>query len=125
MRCTVSLRALPPQSPVGTVAVVVLPPLFKDASGFGQGHEDILVQAFIPQPAVETFHETLICRFPWSAVLQAHAMFLRPFIQGPASELRTIVRAKASRQMPFPAQAFQHLHHPLAGKRYIRLQYRI
>jgi len=118
----VSLRALPPKSAVGAVAVIILPPLLDEVPGVCQGNENILVQAFISQPSVETFHETVIRGFSGPTVFQADAMFLRPFIQGPTCELRAIVRKEPAWQASLQPQAFQHLHHPLAGKRYIYFQ---
>ena len=118
----VSVRALPAQSAVGTVAVIILSPLFEEAPGFRQGNENILVQAFITQPSVETFHETVIGRFPRPTVLQANIMFLRPFIQGVPCKLRAIVRKKPAWQASLQPKAFQHLHHPLTGKRYVHFQ---
>ena len=88
----VGLRALPPRSAVGAVAIILLLPRLDEMPGVCQGSENILVQAFIPQPSVETFHETVICGFSGPTVFQANAMFLRPFIQGPACEPRAIVR---------------------------------
>lgn len=88
----VRLRALPLKSAVGAVAVILLPPRLDAMPGVCQGSETILVQAFISQPSVETFLETVIRGFSGPAVFQADAMVLRPFIQGPACELRAIVR---------------------------------
>lgn len=68
----------------------VLPPILKDATSLGHGHENVLGQTFILRPAVEIFYETVVCRFPGTAVPQAHAMFLRPFIQGSTCELRPL-----------------------------------
>ena len=113
----VRFRALPPQSAVGSVAVIILPPLLDEMPGFCQRHENILVQAFIPQPSVETFHETVICGFAGPTVFQCNTIFLRPFIQGVACELRSIVRKKAAWQAFLQPKALQHLHHPLTGKR--------
>ena len=118
----VSVRALPAQSAVGTVAVIILPPLLDETSSFCQGNENILVQAFIAEPSVETFHETVIGRFPRPTVLQANIMFLRPFIQGVACELRPIVRKESAWQASLQPKALQHPNHPLAGKRYIHFQ---
>ena len=53
------------------------------------------------EPSVETFHETVIGRFPRPTVLQANIMFLRPFIQGVACELRPIVRKESAWQASF------------------------
>ena len=118
----VSFGALPAKSAVRAVAVIILPPLLDETPGFCQGNENILVQAFIAEPSVETFHETVIGRFPRPTVLQANIMFLRPFIQGVACELRPIVRKESAWQASLQPKALQHLNHPLAGKRYIHFQ---
>ena len=90
MSCPESFRALPPKCAMGTVAVIILAPLLDEASGFCQGNENILVQAFIAEPSVETLYKTVICGFSRSTVFQTNAMFLRPFIQGMTCELRAI-----------------------------------
>lgn len=122
MDCPESFGALPAKGAVGAVAVIILSPLFEEAPGFRQGNENILVQAFITQPSVETFHETVICGFPWPTMREANALFLRPFIQGVPCKLRAIVRKKPAWQASLQPKAFQHLHHPLTGKRYVHFQ---
>ena len=122
MGCPISRRALPAKGAVGTVAVIILSPLFEEAPGFRQGNENILVQAFITQPSVETFHEAVICGFPWPTLREANAMFLRPFIQGVPCKLRAIVRKKPAWQASLQPKTLQHLNHPLAGKRYVHSQ---
>ena len=118
----VSFGALPAKSAVRAVAVIILPPLLDETRGFCQGNENILVQAFITQPSVGTFHETVICGFPWPTMREANAMFLRPFIQGVPCKLRAIVRKKPAWQASLQPRAFQHLHHPLTGKRYVHFR---
>ena len=122
MDCPESFGALPPKCAVGTVAIIILAPLLDETPGFCQGNENILVQAFIAEPSVETFHETVIGRFPRPTMRQANAMFLRPCIQGMACELRPIVRKESAWQASLQPKALQHLNHPLAGKRYIHFQ---
>ena len=107
MGCLVCLRTLPVQRAVWTVAVIVQPPFLEDAPGFGQENENMLIETLIPQPAIETFHETVIRRLPWAAVLQAHSMFLHPFVQCPTDELRAVVRPKPARHAPLQAKAFR------------------
>ena len=92
MSCPESRRALPAKGAVGTVAIIILAPLLDETPGFCQGNENILVQAFIAEPSVETLYKTVICGFFRSTVFQTNAMFLRPFIQGMPCELRAIVR---------------------------------
>lgn len=43
----VGLRALPPRSAVGAVAIILLLPRLDEMPGVCQGNENILVQAFI------------------------------------------------------------------------------
>ena len=122
MSCPESFGALPPKCAVGTVAIIILAPLLDETPGFCQGNENILVQAFIAEPSVETFHKTVICGVSGPAMRQANAMFLRPCIQGVTCKLRAIVRKKPAWQASLQPKAFQHLHHSLTGKRYIHFQ---
>ena len=116
------LRGFATQVRCGTVAIIILAPLLDETPGFCQGNENILVQAFIAEPSVETFHKTVICGVSGPTMRQANAMFLRPFIQGMPCKLRAIVRKKPAWQASLQPKAFQHLHHPLARKRYIHFQ---
>lgn len=59
----VSFRALPPQSSMGMVAIIILAPLLDEMPGIYQGNENILVQALIAQPSVETLYKAFICGF--------------------------------------------------------------
>ena len=122
MDCPESFGALPPKCAVGTVAIIILAPLLDETPGFCQGNENILVQAFIAEPSVETFHKTVICGFSGPTMRQANAMFLRPFIQGVPCKLRAIVRKKPAWQASLQPKAFEHLHHPLTRKRYVHFQ---
>lgn len=61
---SVRFRALPPQSGVEAVAVIILPPLLDEMPGFCQRPENILFQAFIPQPYVELSTKSLSVGFP-------------------------------------------------------------
>ena len=118
----VSFGGLPAKSAVRAVAVIILPPLLDETPGFCQGNENILVQTFIAEPSVETLYKTVICGFSGPTMRQANAMFLRPCIQGVTCKLRAIVRKKPAWQASLQPKAFQHLHHPLTGKRYIHFQ---
>ncbi len=48
-------RWYPANAPVGSHFVVVLAPKGDDLSGLGQGLEPVLIEAFVPEPAVEAF----------------------------------------------------------------------
>ena len=42
--------------------VVVEPPALDDGAGLGEGGEDLLVEAFVAQPAVEALDEAVLLR---------------------------------------------------------------
>ena len=48
---------------MGTHRVVVFPPVSQNLSGVAEGGEQRFVEAFIPQPAVETFDKAVLLRF--------------------------------------------------------------
>lgn len=50
----------PVKARVGLLGVVVDPPVFDNLPGMSIVGEQVLIQAFIPQPAVEAFHEDVL-----------------------------------------------------------------
>src|SRR3989344_2697419 len=55
-------RGSVPVDGVGPDVVVVDAPALDDGAGFGQEGEDLLVQALVPQPAVEALDEAVLLR---------------------------------------------------------------
>jgi len=53
--------------------------------------EQRLVEAFIPQPAVETFDKPVLLRFHRCDIMSFNLHLIRPFQDGVGCELRTVV----------------------------------
>ena len=68
---------------VRTHMVVVEPPALDDSPGFWQGFEDLLVQAFVAQPAVEAFDEAVLLRLAGRDVVPIITGAVGPFQHGP------------------------------------------
>ena len=67
----------PVQARVWSCCVVVDPPGFDDPTRPGQAAEQVFVQAFIPEPAVEAFHESALLGLARGDVVPQHrALFL-------------------------------------------------
>src|SRR3546814_4051089 len=76
-----SMRCLGGEAAVGRVwphLVVVLPPSLDDAACLVEAREHLLVQAFVPEPAVEALHEGVLGRLPRGDVVPFHAPAVGP-----------------------------------------------
>ena len=71
--------------------VVVDPPSFDDPAGLGERGEHMLVQALIPQLAIEALHEAVLLRLARRDVVPLDAIPLRPLEHGVAGKLRAVV----------------------------------
>ena len=84
-------RRYPSDRSVWSHLVVVLAPDGDDLAGLRQGFEPVLVEAFIPELAVEAFNVGVL---GWLARLNQDvldASCLHPCHEGPACELRSVV----------------------------------
>ena len=66
------------QRAVRTNCVVMGPPLLDDAPGIGEIQEPVLVQAAVPEAAVEGFHEGILRRLPGLDEVKLDLVFLTP-----------------------------------------------
>ena len=57
-------RCEPVQARVWAFGVVIDPPCFDDPARRDQAAEQVFVEAFIPEPAVEAFHKPVLLRLP-------------------------------------------------------------
>jgi hypothetical protein len=62
-----------------TDGVIVHSPSLDDAASFAQPVEQVFVEAFIPQPAIERFHERILRRFSRGNVVPFDPDLLHPF----------------------------------------------
>src|SRR5579863_264095 len=77
--------------------IVVMPPSRKLLPRLVQGREPLHVQAFVPQPPVEAFDESVFHRPPRTNEDQLNAVSHRPGFEGPTSEFAAIITSDALR----------------------------
>lgn len=63
---------------MGAGRIVVLSPVFDQASGFSQIAEQVFVEAFIAQLAVEAFDKGVLGGFTWRNVMPFNTCLLAP-----------------------------------------------
>lgn len=81
LRCLVAQRGVRPD------CVVVIAPEGQLAPGVVQAVEDLFVQEFISQAAVEAFDERVLLRLAGINVVPRHLLLVSPFQDRPACEL--------------------------------------
>lgn len=69
----------PVEARVWSFGIVVDPPRFDDPAGFDQAREQMLVEAFITQPAVEGLNESVLGGFARCDVMPLDPALLLPF----------------------------------------------
>ena len=82
---------------VGAHLVEILAPGCNDSSGLRQRLEPVLVQAFVAELAVEALDVAVLHRPPGLNQDVPDAVTLSPGHEGPAGELRAVVRAHGTR----------------------------
>ena len=75
-----------------TEGVVVDPPRLDDAASFAKPVEQMLVEALVTQPAIERFHERILCRLSGCDVVPFDPSVLHPFQDRVTGQLRAVVR---------------------------------
>ena len=76
---------------MGSIGVVLDPPVLDDPPGLGDGDEPVLVEAFVVEPPVEALDVGILDRFAGPDELEPHAVLVRPNVQSLASELGSVV----------------------------------
>ena len=71
--------------------VVVLSPLINFIASFVQTSKPMLIQAFVPELAVQAFNKGVLCRLAWLDKSKRDAGFLAPEEHSFAGELSSIV----------------------------------
>ena len=115
-------RGLVSQAAVRALFVVLLPPHRNLAPGVEQILKPAQVQTFFPQPSVEAFHSTVLCRLSRLDVQQLDLPLDAPGQKVPARQLRPVVAANRLRHAPLSYDLFQHSRHSPAGKARVHLQ---
>ena len=88
-------------------SVVVAPPCFDGFAGVGEAAEEMLIEAFISQPAVEAFDKPVLHGLAWLNVMPLNtALFLR-VKDGVRRQLRAVVADHHARVAPTLGDAVQ------------------
>ena len=74
------------------VVIVVVAPCGNQMAGMAQGREQVLVEAFVPEPSVEALDEAVLHRFTRRDVVPFHLAILLPFEHGIRREFGAVAR---------------------------------
>ena len=75
-----------------TFRVVVPSPLLNDDPGFIEAVEDLSVEQFISEPAVEALTVSVLSRAAWFDISRLRSNSCNPLSYGLSDELRAVVR---------------------------------
>jgi len=112
--CKLRRRAVP-QCAMRSSLVVIHPPGRNDCARFSQRPEPVLVQALVPELAVEALDIRVLRRFTSLDEPQLDASLIRPLVQCPAGKLRSLVGPDDFRQGPKLRRLIEHPRDVLAG----------
>jgi hypothetical protein len=101
--------------------VIIDPPCLDDRSDVIEIYKPVLVQAFVPELAVEALHETIIDRLARADELQPDSVRIRPAIHGVADELGAVIDHDLLRQAMNSRYPRQNLDNPLTTNRGVGL----
>jgi hypothetical protein len=77
-----------------TRIIIIEPPGFDDLARFRQVEEDVFVQAFVPEPAVKAFDESVLDRFARLDIMPGYTA-RNPPQDGHTSQFAAVVRQEA------------------------------
>ena len=86
------LRREPVEARMRSVIVIVVTPARDDLAGMAVAAEEVLVEAFVAQPAVERLDEAVLHRFARRNVVPVDAARLPPLKNGVRGQLGAVVR---------------------------------
>src|SRR5678816_534196 len=93
MRCCEFCRRPIVQRAMRTQLVVIASPRSDDHARSVETFKPMVVQAFVPEATIEAFNERVLRRLAWCDEFQLHAIAIRPLIERPTGELRSLVGA--------------------------------
>ena len=80
--------------------IVVLAPGLHDPARIGQAQEPVLVEAFVPEAAVEALAVRVLDRLAGVDEVQGDRVLVRPLVQRAADQLRPVVQHELRRRLP-------------------------
>ena len=90
-----------------THAVVVVPPRFDGGLGIREIEKPMLVQALVPEAAVEAFDKGILFRLAWLDEGERGAMLISPLIHSLAAKLRPVAAHNRAGIAAAPRDAIQ------------------
>lgn len=101
-------------------SVIVLAPGFKLLPGVGQIEEQVRIQTFVAQAAVEALDKAVFRRPAWPDEVELHAILIRPNVHHPAAKLGAVVDRDRDRQAAARGQDVEAGDDLLPSQRQIR-----
>lgn len=102
---------------MGAVVVVVVSPSADQLSGVAQAGEQVLVEALVPKPPVETLDQTVLHRFAGGDVMPLDTALFLPSQDGVRGQLRSVVADHHAGTPPELGDPIEFAGDPLAGER--------
>ena len=96
--------------------VVVVTPEGQLLAGIGEAVEDLFIQAFVTQAAVEAFDQPILLRFAWVDVMLGDAGITCPFEDRRAGELSAVITDNTVGFAIIPDHRGQFPRHPRTRK---------
>ena len=94
-------------------AIVLHSPLLHGLPPLLKRHEPVLLQALVPEPAIEALDTRVLHGLARRDKRKLHSPLIRPGVQGVADELGPVVRQQPVRQRtPLVGYPIQHPHDP-------------
>ena len=95
MLCRELLRGEVAEARMWPFAIVGDAPALDFTAGVVERQEDVLVEALLPQPGIETFNVGVLDRFARRNELELHPMLVSPLIEGSTAEFRPVCRPES------------------------------
>lgn len=99
------------------VGVVLVAPGFDHLLGLGQGAEVMLVEALLPELAVEALDQAVLDQMPGANEVQGYALDTRPLVERETHKLGTVVAHDGGRPPAYQEQRVQRLDHARGRQR--------
>src|ERR1051325_7873481 len=102
---------------MGPIGIIIEMPRSDDPARHRQAPEDMLVEAFVAEAAVETFDESVLDRLAPGDVVPVAAAFLLPVQDRMRGQLAAVVADYHRRLLAYRDNGIEFARHPAAGDR--------
>ena len=113
-RCGELPRGQVLQAAVRAFGIVIDPPVFNDLLRFADAGKPMLVQAFLPEAAVEAFNVGVLRWLAGFDEIELNAMIVSPSVKRTAPEFRAVVHDQNVRVSALTGDPLQHFHDALS-----------